>query len=150
MIPPAASVTISSKSLSVFVQFRSTGFFYRLTWLLYCSTWLLYCSIGFLHCSIGFLHRPIWFLHRSTWGSFIVQPDSFIVQSGSFIVQPDLQSGCLFIFRQIANLPVRKSAGTKRPVAIPSGLLSRPLTPDFLLYRDNSLEFIPFIPSNLN
>ena len=32
-----------------------------------------------------------------------------------FIVQPDLQSGCFLIFRQIANLPVRKgckSAGT--------------------------------------
>ena len=33
------------------------------------------------------------------------------------IVQPDLQSGCLFIFRQIANLPVRESAGTSTRTA---------------------------------
>ena len=53
-------------------------------------------------------------------------------------------SGRLQIYRY------EKSTGTKRPVAIPSGLLFRPLTPDFFRYRDNSLKFIPFISSNLH
>ena len=42
--------------------------------------------------------------------------------TGLIVVQPDLQSGCFRIFRQIANLPVRnylpvqsKTAGTKNP-----------------------------------
>ena len=47
--------------------------------------------------------------------------------TGFIIVPPDLQSGGLFIFRQIANLPVRGLiSGTKLPVEVSSGHLTQP------------------------
>ena len=49
--------------------------------------------------------------------------------TGFIIVPPDLQSGGLFIFRQIANLPVRVReliSGTKLPAEVSSGLLTQP------------------------
>ena len=37
-----------------------------------------------------------------------------ISYNGIFIAQPDLQSGCLFIFRQITNLPERNRDSGKK------------------------------------